>query len=760
MSRDVLNPERNYSSLSVRDLLQARDHYHWHLTHMKNVVGTAVGLYYIRTADPWPTKERPDKLMFHGKGEPTADAPRKPRPPRTFDNSEIRDYSWPCVIVLVDRWGDPPGTPNSPRVLRAEDFVPQTLYLPDGRTVPVCVVKVEPSEPDTRLLPQWTWPKSHVGGGFPLISSTQGRDNVASVGTLVSDGHTTYALTSRHVAGPVGHPVSTILGGRRADVGHSVDKQLTRLPFAEVYPEYVGRRTFLTLDAALVEVNDVDQWSSQIYGLPAPGELADLSEHNISTRLIDTEVEAYGAASGHLRGKVAGLFYRSRSRGGYDDVSDFLIAPMPGTTGSQPGDSGTVWHLAGREQDAPRPLALQWGGQRFGSGALSGLNFALASSLTTVLRLLDVELVTDHNTHAQPFWGKTGHYSIASLACTAVTRAQLATLMKANVDRVSFGEDDLSAKEIDKVTKAARNAKEFIPLADVPDLVWKNPPSVMPGGRAHGGNSPENPTHYADTDEPNAAGRTLREICLANTDKVDVAFWQEHFTGLGHTKQRERGLLPFRVWQFFDEMEASVRAKDVARYVCAAGLLAHYVGDACQPLHGSQFADGLPDGTGKGVHSAYETAMVDNNDLELLQRIRAALAAGTVDKPGQVRSGRGAAIATVKLIARTAGRVDPETLVRAYAVTQAGVTTTNPTKGKVVTDALWAEFGEATALNMADGILTLAMIWQAAWSEGKGDAISQTQLKAIDSATLKALYIDTKFVESLDLDHIAAVLKP
>jgi hypothetical protein len=282
----------------------------------------------------------------------------------------------------------------------------------------------------------------------------------------------------------------------------------------------------------------------------------------------------------------------------------------------------------------------------------------------------------------------------------------------------------------------------------------------MPGGRDHGGNSPEHPTHYADIDEPDADGKTLREICVANTDKVDVEFWQEHFTALGHTKQGERGLLPFRVWQFFDAMEAAARAKDVASYVCAAGLLAHYVGDACQPLHGSFLADGMPDGTGKGVHSAYESAMIDNNTEDLLDKIRTALDDATVDKPGQVRSGRGAAIATLKLMDRTAGRIDPETLVRAYARTQAGLTTMHPTSGKAVTDKLWEEFGEATALNMADGVLTLAMVWQAAWSEGDGDAIGLTQLKAVDTAKLQALYEDDTFVESLDLNHIAAVLEP
>jgi hypothetical protein len=370
MVRDVLSAGRNYSSLSVKDLLDARDYFHWHLTHMRNVVGTAVGLYYIRQEDPWPTRERSDRLVsLNTPRGATEGSPA--RPPRTFDNSEIRDYSWPCVIVLVDQWGDPPGTEHSARVLAADDYVPSTLYLPDGRTVPVCVVRVDPAPVNTELLPSWTWPKAQIGGGFPLISQTQGRDNVASVGTLVTDGYSTFALTNRHVAGPAGHRVSTILGGRRREVGQSVDRQLTRLPFTEVYPEYTGRRTFLTLDAGLIEVDDVGQWSSQTYGLPPSGDLADLSEHNISTRLIDAEVVAYGAASGRLRGKVAGLFYRSRSRGGYDDVSDFLIAPAPGSQGSLPGESGTVYAGSGPAGCKTRRLSLacsRSAGRRWRSG--------------------------------------------------------------------------------------------------------------------------------------------------------------------------------------------------------------------------------------------------------------------------------------------------------------------------------------------------------------------------------------------------------
>ena len=55
---DILGTERNFASLGLADLVAARDLYHWHLTHQRNVVGTAVGLYYIRTSDPWPSSRR------------------------------------------------------------------------------------------------------------------------------------------------------------------------------------------------------------------------------------------------------------------------------------------------------------------------------------------------------------------------------------------------------------------------------------------------------------------------------------------------------------------------------------------------------------------------------------------------------------------------------------------------------------------------------------------------------------------------------
>lgn len=750
MALDILGVPRNFASLSTKDLLDARDQYHWHLIHKRNVVGTAVGLYYIRDTDPWPNEER---------RETDQDAPERRKGERRFDNSQVREYSWPCVLVLVERWLYPEDFGVEEGKVPPEEMVPTTLYLPDGRTVPVCIVKVSRAEPDHVILPAWSWPDNLIGGGFPIISTVQGQDHVASTGMLVTDGHSVYALTSRHVIGPKGRAVSSVLGGRRVEIGTSSERQVTRKPFSEVYPEFVARRTFLTLDAGLIEIENLDDWTSQIYGLPPVGELANLSERNIGTRLINAEVVAHGAASGALYGRIAALFFRHRSVGGYDDVTDFLIAPLPGQPHSQPGDSGTVWHLREKgEAERLRPLALQWGGQTFLSSVDGkGYNFALAASLTNVLRLLEVELVIDHNTGAQPYWGKTGHYSIATFACDHLNSPKLRKLMVANRNRISFSIAELDPKGINEATIEAKKEGTFVPLADVADVIWKNTPSQVVGGRDPAPRQgPEHPVHYADIDESRPSdGKTLLELCLDDPKNVNVKFWQQFYDDLGHTSSKSRGLLPFRVWQFFDAMVDALKKGELTEYVCAAGLMAHYVGDACQPLHGSVLADGFKNGKGKGVHSAYETSMVDHNAVELVAGIQAKLP--TMTRPALVKSGQKAAVAIVRLMDRASKAVKPKSLVSTYAAA-----TTTGSKAKKVTSKLWDKFGDGTISTMVDGALTLAMLWESAWVEGGGDGrFSDAQMRGINRNSLQALYEDDEnvFVPSLDLDDIGSVLK-
>ena len=123
----IIESEYNFSSLSVKELLEARDLYHYHLMSKDNVVGTAIGLYLIRRDEKRPQGTGQDRTII-----------KKLSTPRTLANSEVRDYSWPCVLVFVRRWETLEDFRDKPT-----QIVPKTLYMPDGKAVPVCVVEVD-----------------------------------------------------------------------------------------------------------------------------------------------------------------------------------------------------------------------------------------------------------------------------------------------------------------------------------------------------------------------------------------------------------------------------------------------------------------------------------------------------------------------------------------------------------------------------------------------------------------------------------------
>ena len=745
----VIESQFDFRSLGLRDLLEAREQYHWHLTNLSNVVGTAVGLYLIRDGDRWPDRDNPDLPVRGGHTQP-----------RTLANSHVRPYSWPCVLVFVSEWKPERdfGESMSPKAL-----IPRTLYLPDGRAVPACVVQVEPGEPVLDRTLTTVWPATQAGGGFSLLVESQRLQHRASVGCLVSDGHALFALTNRHVCGRAGERISAQMRGGPMEIGTSSQLQLTRQPFQEVYPGLAGTDTYLNLDAGLVELDDARQWTASFYGLGAVGEVADLNEGNLSLSLIDREVRAHGAASGQLDGTIKALFYRYKSVAGVDYVADMLIAPKVPGTSTQPGDSGTVWHLVvkgdGRSETL-HPLALEWGAQPF-RGAGAG-NFTLATNLSSVCRLLDVEVVLEHNTAARPFWGATGHYSIATTALEGVKEPKLGPFLRTNAEFISFDRATLASGTIEQTLKHAKP----VPLADVPDVIWKKLPSKMaPGGRDTAPNvGPEHPTHYCDIDQPDKQGKTLHSLCIADPKRVDVAFWQQFYTEQGRTESAERGCLPFRVWQFYDAMVASASAGDYVGYLCAAGLVSHYVGDACQPLHGSYLSNGDPNRSksvttkgghtkqvkyGEGVHSAYETHMIDRHAAELFEAIDKLLAKRP-PSTAPIASGHDAAVAIVQLMDRTAKTLQPMALIERYVELGGGTS-------RHTLDGLWESFAKQTATIMTDGIRVLRHVWIAAWRAGASKQAKD--LGAIAPAEIIKHYTNAKFVPSLDLDSIGSVLK-
>jgi hypothetical protein len=754
---DFLSAASDFNLLSLRDLLAARDQFHLHLINKPHVVATAVGRYRIRIDEPWSTRQNP-------MGEPAKS--QNAHPKRTLSNSEIRPYSWPAILVFVDNWI------QVHDLAHPEDAVPPAVYMPDGRKVPICVIEAERNEIRSEGDTQFNFPASTIGGGYPVVCEVQGQEHLASVACLVTDGHKTYALTNRHVAGEAGSPISAIIGRNKVRIGESSKLQLGRLPFRKLYPSWPGDNVFVDLDVGLIDVDDLNKWTTQVYGVGEIGALADLSDSNISLRLIGVPVRAYGAASGDMRGEICALFYRFNSVAGFEYVADVLVGPRPSHVGNpqglatRPGDSGTLWltDVPGDKQ-GPRPIALQWGGQVFVDDQGANAPYALATFLSTVCNQLEISLLRGWNIGLPEYWGAVGHYGIATKACDVVRNPNLKKLVGANLERISY-----DVADINKKTMAGLSKQDFVPLADVPDMVWK----VGPHKRG-GMSSPEHANHFADMDRvlkpPLPEGATLLQICDGKPDNVAVDLWRRYYDAVQkqHPGEKEsRGLLPFRVWQIYDAMVSFVRDGDVASFVCAAGVVSHYVGDSCQPLHISYMFNGDPDHTvpgtvrdasgktsqgevplGTGVHSAYEDDMVDRHVAEIMTGVDSILAHPS--QPALVKGGHAAALTVVSLMQQTFSAIAPKDIIAEFVKVQ-------DQKPAARADALWDALGEDTIKVMADGAICLAQLWDSAWKEGAGDNTIH-DLGVIDESALETLYQNPQFLPSKTLDQIGPILK-
>ena len=260
-----------FSHLSLRDLLSARDQYHVFLMQHPNVVATAVGRYRIRKRDSWPSKS--GKGAVHGKY------------PRTLENSEVRDYSWPALLVFVETWVE-----RTMLAKQDDAALPKCLYLPDGRQVPICVIEA-PKEQRTDIEARdIRYPVNNIGGGSAILARVQGQDYAATVACLVSDGHKVYGLTNRHVAGEEGEVVYSRLDGRVERIGVTAARHMTREAFSALYPGWPGTDAYVNVDVGLIDVDNLDRWTTDIRGIGQMGPMVDLSVNNLSLALIGCHV--------------------------------------------------------------------------------------------------------------------------------------------------------------------------------------------------------------------------------------------------------------------------------------------------------------------------------------------------------------------------------------------------------------------------------------------------------------------------------------
>jgi len=794
----------NFVSLSLKDLMEARDQFHYHLMNKKNVVATAIGLYRIRKDEPWPNDPQAKKYKHDTR--------------RTLFNSEIREYSWPCVYVFVSSWEYETQLADTNPV----DVVPKTLYLADGRSVPVCVIETRPQEvsKDLNVGRDFLVPRNLLGPGTPVVNEDgQGMARMATAGALVRDGESYYILTNRHAVGETGTIIRALQGHREPEIGTTAAKGLTREEFAKIYPAFPSHNQRLLMDVGLIELDNVFQWKSHVPGISPVGPVLDLYDNSFSLKLISMKVVGQAAVSGLIRGEIHALFYRYKAMGGWEYVSDFLIGPE--TYGDVPrlkakedeenkdprknvvlpvhhGDSGTVLYIehpidpedAKPGQPGPfryYPFALLWGKEEFvDAGDVTAQPYALATSLSTALDQLDLDFVRDINLDQEYVWGWIGHYIIGralSLPVDLLQSANLQEFIKANLDILAV-QPNAAADNDPKVLVKGSTKAHFVPLADVPDNVWKSNVNFSmvagedgkkkhkPGPGSRGRD--DNPNHFADLDLVYEKRKTFLELNDEDPDTyLNPDAWVAYFDAMKPKYEEwaklmktpfagvkaHWGALPFRIHQLFDTMVEAAKSGRPDLFLVAGGVMIHYVGDACQPLHASYLSQGDPEKVlprprsrkmklqADGVHSGYEDDMIRYGEKtkNLSASLKAEITRLAEEDIPAITSGFDASKAIISLIKKTQENIAPRDIVDAWVKILK-----EPKSARA--PAMWELFGDRTVTVMARGTRYLAALWQAAWTLGGGDEEIDERHKTTPQKMMD-LYNNQNVVPSVPLDH-------
>ena len=214
-------------------------------------------------------------------------------------------------------------------------------------------------------------------------------------------------------------------------------------------------------------------------------------------------------------------------------------------------------------------------------------------------------------------------------------------------------------------------------------------------------------------------------------------------------------------------MVSFLKKNDIVGFLAAAGTAAHYMGDGSQPLHGSIYSDGDPSRTvtrhhpvsgkneevpyAKGVHSAFETAMLSYKASELLPLVRQKLSGKDGHGLPLCKNGNDIAKATIELMDQAARVLPPMTILDSFEKAGAG-------NNHTTLNAMWDDMSDETAQLLALGARYLAMLWDSAWAQGKGSDISSAERTERKSDEVRTCYIDKTFVPSLTLDKIGSVL--
>jgi hypothetical protein len=287
-------------------------------------------------------------------------------------------------------------------------------------------------------------------------------------------------------------------------------------------------------------------------------------------------------------------------------------------------------------------------------------------------------------------------------------------------------------------------------------------------------NRDDNPNHFADLDLVYEKKKTFLELNHEDPDTyLNPPAWVTYFDAMKpHYEEWAKlikepfkgvkahwGALPFRVHQLFDTMVAAARDNEPKLFLLAGGVLIHYVGDACQPLHASYMSQGdpakvIPRPKSPGmrlqahdVHGGYEDNMIEYGESEkqLSSKLATRINSLKHEEIPAIESGFDASKAVIDLIKKTQDDIAPHDIVAKWVKML-------KLKKEERDPEMWDEFGDRTITVMARGTRYLAALWQAAWTLGGGDGTIGAGPE-IDEDDIRKLYENPTIAPSIPLDH-------
>jgi hypothetical protein len=119
------------------------------------------------------------------------------------------------------------------------------------------------------------------------------------------------------------------------------------------------------------------------------------------------------------------------------------------------------------------------------------------------------------------------------------------------------------------------------------------------------------PDRYLKSKDPDESSRHFVHLDVLGLGAAGVtsSFRTQLIAERGAGYLKKHGTLPWRIQEIFDDLVAMFRSGDQDEIIRLAGYIAHYVGDAYQPLHLVQNYDGRKT-CNEGIHKAFESNMI------------------------------------------------------------------------------------------------------------------------------------------------------